>query len=164
MTKSIKATLIVLASLAMLAVTASAFAQRQGGGGGGARVQSGGGHGGGGHRHYQGGHRYHGGHHGGHHHHSRWSVGFAFGGWYPYSYWPGYYAYPAYPAYYPAYYPYAYPAAVGYSSPPVYIERDREVAAGDSPYWYYCRDSDTYYPYVKQCSGSWERVPAQPAR
>ena len=94
--------------------------------------------------------------------------GFTFGApWYPwpaYSYYPSYY-YPYYPYYYP--YPaavsYPYPAAVS-AAPPVYIERGGDVAAADSPYWYYCRDSDAYYPYVKQCAGSWERVPAQPAR
>jgi hypothetical protein len=28
--------------------------------------------------------------------------------------------------------------------------------------WYYCRDPEGYYPYVKHCYGSWEPVPAQP--
>lgn len=29
--------------------------------------------------------------------------------------------------------------------------------------WYYCDESKTYYPYVKQCSSGWRAVPAQPA-
>jgi hypothetical protein len=29
-------------------------------------------------------------------------------------------------------------------------------------YWYYCRDSGRYYPYVAQCRSPWERVPARP--
>lgn len=30
-------------------------------------------------------------------------------------------------------------------------------------YWYYCRDPEGYYPYVRSCHGAWEPVPAQPA-
>jgi hypothetical protein len=37
-----------------------------------------------------------------------------------------------------------------------------EPAAADNEYWYYCRDPEGYYPYVKRCYGSWEPVPAQP--
>ena len=40
-------------------------------------------------------------------------------------------------------------------------------AAGDqqanADTWYYCDESKTYYPYVKQCSSGWRAVPAQPA-
>lgn len=81
------------------------------------------------------------------------------------------------PAYYPYYRPYnyyPYPAVVPapvyverpvYVEPPVYVERDDRAAAQEAPgqYWYYCRESETYYPYVKQCAGPWQRVPAQPA-
>ncbi len=72
-----------------------------------------------------------------------------------------YYAYPAYAYRAPVY---AYPeAAMGYSSPPVYIERSEAQTApaqaqGD---WYYCAASRTYYPYVGECSTAWQRVPAQ---
>lgn len=89
--------------------------------------------------------------HGRYHRHggARIGVGVVFGAplWYPA------------PVYYPYYRPY-------YSAPapaPVYIERDRDVAES-SPYWYYCRESDAYYPYVKQCPGPWQHVPAQPAQ
>lgn len=71
---------------------------------------------------------------------------------------PGPYYYPPYP-----YYP---PAVIGPPAPRVYIERDDQAAAPAPPpaqqYWYYCRDSDTYYPYVKECASPWERVPAHP--
>jgi hypothetical protein len=89
-------------------------------------------------------------------------------------YWPGYYAAPYYG--YPYGYPpvYAYPApAYGYPGPAVapssaYVEQGFTQAApapvqpqGD---WYYCAESKTYYPYVRECPGGWQRVPAQPPR
>jgi len=36
-----------------------------------------------------------------------------------------------------------------------------EVPASDG-YWYYCPDSKSYYPYVKECASKWERVPPKP--
>ena len=99
------------------------------------------------------------GHHRHHHHHghgSRLHLGFVFGGplWYPGPVFPSY----TYP------YPYAYsPPIVVQPAPRIYIEREDRVARESSPgYWYYCRESDTYYPYVKECAQPWERVPAQP--
>jgi hypothetical protein len=80
-------------------------------------------------------------------------LGFSFGG-------------PIYgpPVWYPA--PaYVYPPAVVIPpAPRVYIERDAPVVLHDNApgYWYYCRESDTYYPYVRDCAGPWERVPARP--
>ena len=91
-----------------------------------------------------------------HHHHHRHgaSVGFFFGA-------------PA-PLFYPYYYPRYYPPAVllpAPSSSPVYIEQSDGVeSAPSSPaqasaaYWYFCRDTQTYYPYVQQCATPWERV------
>ena len=75
----------------------------------------------------------------------------------------GYYGpyYRPYPYYYPP--PYVAPAA-----PPVYIERGDPQGAAPAPqqqsqsYWYYCADSKTYYPYVRECPGGWQRVPPQP--
>ena len=154
MTRLIKAVIVSVISIAALAVSLDASAQRYRGGGGG-----------GGGRHYSGGgggyyHGYRGGYYGHSHSHTSVGVGFVFGGplWYG---WPGYYPY-YYPSYYyPPYYPsYGYPAAV---QAPVYVERGGDVVA-ESPYWYYCRESNTYYPYVKECPAGWERVPAQPAR
>jgi hypothetical protein len=92
------------------------------------------------------------GHHGG----ARVVFGFNFG-------FPGYY-YPA--PYYAA--PVYYPAPiVVQSAPPVYVERnDAPPAAAPAPqsqnYWYYCAGSKTYYPYVKECPGGWQRVSPTP--
>jgi len=98
---------------------------------------------------------------GGHGHggHGGWhgSYGFYFG--FPF-YGPGYYPAPYY--YPPYYYP---PSVVVPSSPPVYIEQGGTQAAPGSSqqnWWYYCGDSKTYYPYVKECPGGWQRVEPQP--
>lgn len=89
-----------------------------------------------------------------HHHHPRSSVSLWFGV-------PGPFFYPS-PYYYPRYY---YPPAVVVPapvSPPVYVERpavdSAPSAESATAYWYYCRDSQTYYPYVQQCASPWERV------
>ena len=93
---------------------------------------------------------------GGGHGHSRFVLGFNFGvpvysPWYYYP--PPYYYYPPAPVYY---------------SPPAptqYVERN-DAAPEQAPppaTWYFCRDSNAYYPYVKQCPGGWQRVPAQPS-
>jgi hypothetical protein len=93
-------------------------------------------------------------HHG--HFHSGLSLGLVLGGplWYPA---------PAYP--YP--YPYAYtypPAVVVNPAPRVYVERDDQAIPRQSApgVWYYCRESNLYYPYARECAGPWERVPATP--
>ena len=100
---------------------------------------------------------------GGFHHHGHSSVRFGvfvgapvFGfGYYgaPY-YYPPYYS----PYYYPSYYP---------ASPPVYVEQSQPGPAASAPpasqsYWYFCRESNGYYPYVNQCAGPWQRVSPQP--
>lgn len=95
-------------------------------------------------------------HGGGHYAHPRVSVGFAFGG-------PGYWGYPAY--YYPPPY-YYYPRVVGVpAEPTVYIERGDTQAQPEQTqeYWFYCAEAKAYYPYVKHCTGTWQRVPAQPS-
>jgi hypothetical protein len=82
-------------------------------------------------------------------------LGFHFGvplGWH--APWHYYYAPPVH--YYPA------PVVVQPASPPVYVERSDVVPEGASS-WYFCRESNSYYPYVKQCPGGWQRVPAQPS-
>ena len=49
---------------------------------------------------------------------------------------------------YPHYYPYGVPL---YAPAPA------------DPYWYYCRAANTYYPYVQNCPGGWERyLPGTP--
>jgi hypothetical protein len=92
-------------------------------------------------------------------------------GWNWYS--PGPYAYPsyAYPpyysyySYYSYYYPYSPPVVVVPAAPSTYIEQQNPEAAQAAPAsndWYYCRKPEGYYPYVRQCPGGWQRVPAQP--
>jgi hypothetical protein len=76
------------------------------------------------------------------------------------------FGFPLYPPawYYPppAYY-YPPPVVAAPAAPPVYIERG-DAQAGPAPehYWYYCPDSKTYYPYVRECRNAWQRVPARP--
>lgn len=74
-------------------------------------------------------------------------------------YWP-YWHYP--PPY--GYYPYS-PRAVVPAETVIYVEKDdAEPAPGQDPsqYWYFCRDSNTYFPYVKDCPTPWQRVVPQP--
>ena len=118
-------------------------------------------------------HGYHGhgyGHYGyGHYgHYGRYGYGPGFGivigvpswGYYPYA--PPPYPYP---------YPYAYPPTVAVpSSPPVYVEKGEpspapQAQAPQAPppsVWYFCAQENGYYPYVRQCPGGWQTVPAQP--
>jgi hypothetical protein len=47
--------------------------------------------------------------------------------------------------------------------PTVYVERDAADEQRDADqYWYFCPDSKTYYPYVKQCPSPWQRVVPHP--
>jgi hypothetical protein len=96
---------------------------------------------------------------------------------------PGAYWGPAYPrpyyyprAYYPGFYPYLYgdpyydpaPVVVVPSTPQVYIERSDAAAEpaenAAQQYWYFCKGSNKYYPYVKECPGGWQKVLPQPAQ
>ena len=76
---------------------------------------------------------------------------------------PWYYAYPPYYAYPSSYY-YPNPYAVAQPSGPTqYIEQGQAPAAqGSDPYWYYCPEAKTYYPYVDKCAAGWQRVKPQP--
>ena len=88
-----------------------------------------------------------------HRHHSHLSLGFHFGvplGWYH----PWYWSPP------PVYYPVA-PVVVQPPAPTAFVERSDVVPEGTAS-WYFCRESNGYYPYVKACPGGWERVPARP--
>jgi hypothetical protein len=75
---------------------------------------------------------------------------------------------PWYPPYYPYYYP--QPVVVAPPAPPVYIDNGTSTApppasASTGSSWYFCRNPQGYYPYVKECpGGGWERVPSQPPR
>jgi hypothetical protein len=88
-------------------------------------------------------------------------LGFSFG-------FPGYYYGPA-PYYYPpahSYYdPYYYPAYGYPAAPTTYVEQAAPPASAQpqGQWWYYCADARTYYPYVRECAGGWQRVaPAPP--
>lgn len=74
---------------------------------------------------------------------------------------------PFYPWYYPPYYyypPYA-PAVAAPAAPQTYVEQGGAQPAPSqrSSYWYYCAESKTYYPYVKECPAGWLRVVPQAA-
>ena len=76
-------------------------------------------------------------------------------------------AYLASRPYYRPYYeprPFYYPAPT-YYSPPVYIEQptqyyvppQSQVQPQPDNSWYYCVDSQAYYPNVQSCPGGWQR-------
>lgn len=78
-----------------------------------------------------------------------WGGGYWGGYWGP----PHHFYYPG-PLYYPA------PLVVTPPVPHTYIEQPALAPAPalTQTYWYYCAESQTYYPYVKQCAGAWQRV------
>jgi hypothetical protein len=94
-------------------------------------------------------------------------------------YWGAPYYAPYYYNYPPSYYYPSAPVVVAPSSAPIYIENNPAtqvipqaapaaspppVAAAPRPSntWYFCRDSQAYYPYVRECKSAWEPVPATP--
>ncbi len=102
-------------------------------------------------------------------HHGRARVGVYIGGpviapWRPfYGYGYGYG--------YPYGYPYYQAPVVVQEQPTVYVEQQPDPSfAGQAapapssapqaqtPYWYYCQDSKTYYPHVQTCTSPWQRV------
>jgi hypothetical protein len=62
-------------------------------------------------------------------------------------------------------YPYAYPYA--YPPSPVIIEKQPDLYIEPQPqeqrYWYFCKDPEGYYPYVKRCPNGWMKVVPSPA-
>ena len=97
----------------------------------------------------------HGGGHFGYGGHFRGHGGFEF-----YSGFPG-------PFYFPPYYPYyTYSPTVTVipAEPPVYIEQNHgQNSQRPAPnYWYYCRNPDGYYPYVRECPTGWQPVAPLP--
>jgi len=121
----------------------------------------------------------------------RFYYGGPYWGWgWPGYYWPGYYA-PSYHyygpgyGYVPPYYVYGPPGLATSTAGVVYIEREAgtvstqqpeptpapapapEAATGVPPpagtqWWYLCNSPRGAYPYVRECPGGWERVPAVP--
>ena len=80
---------------------------------------------------------------------------------------PAFWYYPP-PYYYSPYPSYYYPqSAVVPSAPATYVEQGQAgappVTQSQEGYWYYCRPSNAYYPYVEQCAAQWEQVPPRPA-
>ena len=90
-----------------------------------------------------------------------------------------------YPAYYPSYYPYYYtptPVIVrevvreplvyyderGNPVPPVQPQNQTQnqlqgpQASAAAPTWFFCADSQTYYPYAQTCASTWQRVAPLP--
>ena len=69
-----------------------------------------------------------------------------------------------YPYYGYPYYAYPPTVVVREQPPTQYIEQSTPDNA--QGYWYYCADSKTYYPYVKDCPAGWQKVvpQTQPAR
>lgn len=90
----------------------------------------------------------------------------------PWWYHPRPYYYAPYP-----YHPYYYPPVVR-EEPTTYIERTPDLIPIPQPapqaqaqpqqqqYWYFCQDTQTYYPHVQSCASPWQRVVphAQPPR
>ena len=82
-------------------------------------------------------------------------------------FWPGWYPGPHY--YYPPYPPAVVVIPAAPAAPTVYVERERveqaperQEPASPSNWWYFCRDANAYYPYVRHCPAGWERVNPQP--
>ena len=63
-----------------------------------------------------------------------------------------------------AFAPLFYPPPVYYDPPPAvqYVEPPAANSAPQPGYWYYCQESNQYYPYVQQCPGGWQPVAPQP--
>jgi hypothetical protein len=62
-----------------------------------------------------------------------------------------------------------YPAYPYYAPPPVIVQQAPDVYVQPLPqpetqqFWYFCRNPEGYYPYVKQCPNGWQRVVPSPA-
>ena len=112
---------------------------------------------------------------------SHYHLGIGFGGFYSPSFFgpgffgSGYYNYPGYPYSYRYRYPGAYyyprgyyssPSVIAPSAPIIYIQREAPVTSQtqsvQTNYWYYCRNPEGYYPYIKQCPEGWLQVAPQP--
>ena len=58
------------------------------------------------------------------------------------------------------------PVIIHQQAPNVYVQPAPQYApappAPESNYWYFCRESNGYYPYVKQCPQGWMKVVPTP--
>ena len=77
----------------------------------------------------------------------------------------GYFGFPYYYPY--GHYRYPYPDPLPYN-PDLYTDTTpRDIEPPQQYYWYYCNDSQTYYPYVTSCPSGWVKVvpiPPQPEK
>ena len=92
-------------------------------------------------------------------------IGFynSYTGFGPYRYFEPYYPLGGYWATSPVF---SSPMVLAPTRAPTYIQRNEvsgPAQAQQRNYWYYCRNPEGYYPYVKQCSGQWIKVPPQPS-
>lgn len=74
------------------------------------------------------------------------------------------------PYYHPYYDPYYYPRTVVIQEQPVIYTEQAQAATPVAPpppaaapqpqqqYWYFCQDTQTYYPHVQNCATPWQRV------
>ncbi len=96
------------------------------------------------------------------HHHHRARVGVYIGAPWIVAPWPHYYHRPYY------YDPYYYRPVVIREQPVVYVEQQPSAVQAPPPpapvpqaqqqYWYFCQDTQTYYPHVQNCATPWQRV------
>jgi hypothetical protein len=56
-----------------------------------------------------------------------------------------------------------YPYPSPWEPPVAAVATPGVVAPPATRYWYFCRSSNAYYPYVAACAEGWQQVPAQPA-
>lgn len=81
------------------------------------------------------------------------------GVWLGPGWWPGW----GWPYYYPSYhYPYYPPEQTIVIQPPPEIYEQQGPQPEQMIYWYFCKDPQGYYPYVKQCPNGWMKVVPTP--
>jgi hypothetical protein len=58
--------------------------------------------------------------------------------------------------------PLYYPPAVVAAPAPMYVQPSTAQMPAPINYWYFCPQSNTYYPYVTDCPGGWQQIAPQP--
>ena len=140
---------IILAAVALIVVNAPYSPAAHGGSGGQSGISRHGGSGG------QGGFSRHGGS-GGYRDFDRGRHGgggrYGGGVWFGPGWWDPGWSYSYYPPYYPSY---VAPQIVVPQQPVIY---ERLTPPEEPDYWYFCRNPEGYYPYVKKCPNGWMKV------
>jgi len=65
----------------------------------------------------------------------------------------------------PAYYPdpnYVNPPVASIPPPPQGASQVAALSMPGSEWWYFCKDPNGYYPYVRECKTGWEKVSPTP--